>query len=335
MNRSLPYLLLILFGVVPSPQSDSIILSEPIATLGTVNEDIFLERPIDFCAGGGDTVYVLDNRALQVIAYDRSGNYLFRFGRQGSGPGEFAGPSAIAFVAGRVVIADNHLHRISLFTSGGLFLQSQPFAYIPVSLAAWDTKVLIGTRSGEAIVWSLDIHSPSEVKPLVFRDGLREELRNPWSGRQARPFLAVRNDNLFVMLWESGTILHWNLTHMSRMPRIIHPNGPLLVAQQERNEETLDSLPRAARGNVGFVVFYSLAILQSGELLVEMVVPGDEGAIGRIDVAVILDSQTGNQIGPVIHPHYWDHWMLRVLDDDTWAWCAGGGTITARSEGMK
>ncbi len=71
-------------------------------------------------------VYVADTHEHRVIAFDADGQELMRFGRYGSGPGEFIYPTDVAFgPQGRVYVSEyGGNERISVFTGDGKHLFS-------------------------------------------------------------------------------------------------------------------------------------------------------------------------------------------------------------------
>ena len=79
--------------------------------------------------GGGvavdrqEHVYVADYGNHRILKFDHGGTFLARWGRQGSGPGEFWRPSGIA-VDGhdQIYVTDSDNHRIQVFDSTGRFL---------------------------------------------------------------------------------------------------------------------------------------------------------------------------------------------------------------------
>lgn len=83
----------------------------------------FLE-PSGVTVGPGGRIFVVDS-GNRVFVFDRSGNYLFRFGSQGSEPGQLDGAESIAVDArGRIVVADEGNFRLSVFDDSGLFLRT-------------------------------------------------------------------------------------------------------------------------------------------------------------------------------------------------------------------
>jgi len=84
--------------------------------------------PLGIAVDGAGRIYVADAGDHQVKVYDEAGNHLRSLGREGQGPGEFAGPGAITVAGSRLVVADS---RVSFWdlegnwvdeTTTGLFL---------------------------------------------------------------------------------------------------------------------------------------------------------------------------------------------------------------------
>jgi len=72
-------------------------------------------------------IYIYDNNSYRIVKYDRKGNFLISFGRQGGGPGEFESVSYIyADQFGRLIVADRGNSRISVFDENGNMLMDQP-----------------------------------------------------------------------------------------------------------------------------------------------------------------------------------------------------------------
>ncbi len=81
-------------------------------------------KPKGVTVGPGGRIFVVDSGS-RVFVFDREGNYLHRFGSQGSGPGQLDGAESIAVDAqGRIVVADEGNFRLSVFDANGLFLRT-------------------------------------------------------------------------------------------------------------------------------------------------------------------------------------------------------------------
>ena len=82
-------------------------------------------EPTGLITGGDGTRYVLDSKDMRVLRFDRDGEYLGSFGREGAGPGEFSSPSSITMLPGDIIlVADPGRRRLSRFSSDGWFLGS-------------------------------------------------------------------------------------------------------------------------------------------------------------------------------------------------------------------
>jgi len=88
---------------------------------GNSDDDIF-QKPMAV-AVSGTRIYISDTENHRVQVYDYNGNILFKFGKHGSGPGEFRFPYGIAVAKdGRIFVADMYNDKISVFTPSGDFL---------------------------------------------------------------------------------------------------------------------------------------------------------------------------------------------------------------------
>jgi streptogramin lyase len=80
-----------------------------------------LERPTGL-ANLGDKLFVTDSKRHQVFVFDVSGKFISKFGRRGTGPGEFNSPTHINVdAAGRVYVTDSLNCRIQVFDANGRF----------------------------------------------------------------------------------------------------------------------------------------------------------------------------------------------------------------------
>lgn len=82
-----------------------------------------LKHPSDVAISDEGLVYVLDGVNNRVVVFDYYGEYLYEFGKGGSGEGEFNMPLGLSLDReGNVYVADSGNHRIVVLTSKGDFL---------------------------------------------------------------------------------------------------------------------------------------------------------------------------------------------------------------------
>ena len=68
-------------------------------------------------------IFVSDGEAHLVKVYNSNGGYLYQFGRQGSGDGEFERPSGLAIdKTGHLLVCDFNSNRIQVVTLEGDFV---------------------------------------------------------------------------------------------------------------------------------------------------------------------------------------------------------------------
>lgn len=99
------------------------------------NEDSMLYRAGMFLRGDDGRYYVADSGAERIAVFDENGGYLFDFGQQGYGPGDFASLGWLNFVNGELHIYDMTVERVSRFSLEGelLGMVSTPLSIAPVS----------------------------------------------------------------------------------------------------------------------------------------------------------------------------------------------------------
>ena len=88
---------------------------------GASDDDIF-EKPMAVTVAG-TRIYVADTENQRIQVYDYNGNLMYKFGKYGSGMGEFRFPYGIAVAKdGRIFVADMYNDNISVFSPSGDFL---------------------------------------------------------------------------------------------------------------------------------------------------------------------------------------------------------------------
>ena len=85
-----------------------------------------LERPTGIViSDDGQSFYIVDTQAHQVITYDRNGAEQMRFGSRGIAPGQFNFPTDIAIgPEGKIFVTDSLNARVQVFTRDGQFLST-------------------------------------------------------------------------------------------------------------------------------------------------------------------------------------------------------------------
>ena len=112
-------------GALPAPSAAVAVGSaRRIFSIGAPDGDeryLFGEIADVAVSSTGDTVYVLDRMSRRVKAFSREGRFLFHFGRQGKGPGEYQNPTSLALLpwSGQLVVWDLELQRLTFLTPAG------------------------------------------------------------------------------------------------------------------------------------------------------------------------------------------------------------------------
>lgn len=78
-------------------------------------------------ADDGGRIYVADAMAKEIRVFDESGGFLFRFGREGAGPGEIRALQSMAWLGDTLAVLDAGNGRVGLFTRDGDWAGQRPF----------------------------------------------------------------------------------------------------------------------------------------------------------------------------------------------------------------
>lgn len=111
-----------------------------------------LQKPMDVTKVG-EYVYITDTNHKQVQVFDSTGTFIFKFGKQGTGEGQFQFPYGIAGDKdGNIYVSDLYNGKISIFTSKGKFIK-----YFQVANKADDFKGPGGLRIYKNKLYVTDI----------------------------------------------------------------------------------------------------------------------------------------------------------------------------------
>ncbi|WP_042463043.1 6-bladed beta-propeller [Neobacillus dielmonensis] len=137
-----------------------------------------LDKPMDV-SKIGEYVYVTDTNHKQVQVFDTSGNPIFKFGKEGTGEGEFKFPYGIAGDSkGNVYVADLYNGKISIFSEKGEFKKyfeekdtSTPAITSPSGLRIFDNKLYVTDIQGKKVmVFNLDGKKLLEITTAAGQD---------------------------------------------------------------------------------------------------------------------------------------------------------------------
>ncbi len=85
--------------------------------------------PTDVVVAPNGDIFVADGHAgcncpnARIVKFDKHGKFIKEWGKQGTGPGEFDGPHALAFDSkGRLFVGDRTNNRIQIFDQNGKFI---------------------------------------------------------------------------------------------------------------------------------------------------------------------------------------------------------------------
>jgi len=90
------------------------------------DENDFFAEISDITIDNSDYLYVADSKMHRVFKFDSKHNFIFSFGRQGQGPGEFTGRLMISARDNKIYVSDHGNYRLLIFSSEGILLKQFP-----------------------------------------------------------------------------------------------------------------------------------------------------------------------------------------------------------------
>jgi hypothetical protein len=125
--------------IEPKYGSEVFSLEEELSIGESEGSDEYMFQDVTGITVNGDgDIYVLDSEAKHVKVFDRHGQYLRTFGKEGEGPGEFQLPRSIECMPWEEIIVSG-FNRISYFDLQGEYLRNLPMSLVRLSRPQHDT----------------------------------------------------------------------------------------------------------------------------------------------------------------------------------------------------
>lgn len=185
-TRIVSYLgLLSVLWLIPAP-SVAIELT-PVRHLFDIRHDF--SQPSDVAVSTNGMIYVVDGVNQCIKVFDGSGNFLFSFGEEGDGPGQFRYPLGMAIDgSGRLYVADSGNGRLQIFTDRGDFIRQIRLSNGHGAKAVDPTDVVVDSSATMAYVvdndnhciLQIDLESGKQVATLGSAGTERMEFRYPF-----------------------------------------------------------------------------------------------------------------------------------------------------------
>jgi len=111
------------------PGSDSFALREELVLGADEDQDLFFTSHTRVAAYTDGRLFVLEPSQHQILVFDAKGALVDRFGRRGTGPGEFSEPVSLALDRqGRPHVFDAGFHKMVVFDAAGNLIREKRFA---------------------------------------------------------------------------------------------------------------------------------------------------------------------------------------------------------------
>jgi hypothetical protein len=108
-----------------------------------------LYRPVEL-AQDRDGLFILDMDDDNVKVFSKAGEFRYKFGRKGQGPGEFHRPSGLDILGGTVYVADAGNRRVQILDRNGDYQAGFKVSFSPYRILALekDKIIVLGLPSG-------------------------------------------------------------------------------------------------------------------------------------------------------------------------------------------
>lgn len=109
-----------------SVPKDAIELEEELSfpSENQIKNGIYLWKPVGMISLLNGNILVNDQKACQILMFDKQGNFTKKIGKKGQGPGEFSNPFCLSATSETIIVGDNGNMRIQFFDLKGNYIRS-------------------------------------------------------------------------------------------------------------------------------------------------------------------------------------------------------------------
>lgn len=117
--------------------------------------DELLEKPIGVAVDKDENIYISDTNHHRVLVFDRGGNFLFKFGKEGDKPGELKFPLGLTVAPnGNIYVCDKAQSKIVVYDSKGKLIK-EIYEMMPLNATVFQKKLYVATY-GHVAVYDLE-----------------------------------------------------------------------------------------------------------------------------------------------------------------------------------
>jgi len=308
---------LVLVGVLAaSAAQDDIVLDRPILSMGQEGSGRTFTRIRDYQYADDGRYYLLDLKAPFIAVYSSSGEFLFEFGNSGQGPGELLRPVRLQNASGTTVILDTNRNRISEYNASGEFVRSYTSIYSLFDIAVTADAVYASVIHQSAGIIRIPRGNPRDQQVILNYDNAQElgQALSVVSFHMEALTLCLHESTLIgaaptsalLIVNELDDIGTWRAVEVEStsidafIDHYVNENGDWRAASS-----TVRRLPIVLRGVRPWL---------DGNLITDAYTY--EKGIRYQSMAMIIDPETGKEVGPRIGSMRDNLYLFKLIGDD-------------------
>jgi hypothetical protein len=323
MRRGLRYRclrvpIIIVVYILCAPSSGYAQLSQlPHPIIIIPSDGTTINRPADYASSvNSDTMFVLDYGDKCVYAFTGDGRFLFKFGRDGMGPGEFMNPIAINVNNYEVYILDSRLRRISVFYNSGKYKKTVSLPAISSDIAIYNNTIYTRSTRDNGIIWEINQNSPDDRKILLTWEESRLNHVSPIE-RGLPTNISLLDKELITAIPSLGTLVVVDLENSDPQVTYIDPKSEFLETYWARFEEMRRRREREGRSPPAPNPISRIGRWENEEIFLELSSLSPEE---YRSIVIVIDKETGLDTGWGIYTRTEIYVNFKPLGNNQYGW---------------
>lgn len=202
-------------------------LIRTIGDINTLDENLAFNIPSDIVLDDAGNIYILDAGNCRIQKFDKEGNYIDTFGREGQGPGEFNSPASLVIDAeGNLIVSDPRGRKIQVFSTEGSLRETITLTKHPLSEVYALNSGLLAMKGtlGYTFEGKDDEPLPKLIHLLDSEGNIQREFGEMFDYKHR---LLNHRGNVFHFVTDQNDYIYLSFVHQNRIEKY-SPKGKLL-----------------------------------------------------------------------------------------------------------